>query len=306
MTSKDNQVNPSKYKMEHAKRGIALVININKYDPNTFALEERKWSKKDVENLTKTLNYLEFDVELVENLTKSQIEQRLKKIASIQHESFDCFLCVVMSHGSEDNIFTSDSEQMSFEEIMAPIKSCKSLSNKPKMFFFQACRGEKEMESRSNSACSTESRSGAIMSDKAVITSSFSSKNSKSNDDNKNVATKFEHESNLLIFNSTLPKHYSFSKNVADGTIFINSFCKVFNDAYKNLPNNLSLAQMITKINEIVSNEKMQISVPEFRMNKEIYFLPKDVSRFFKTIFIYCIIMSYSKNHISVVLLKSP
>ena len=79
MASKDNQVNPSKYKMDHAKRGIALIININKYEPNTFKLEEREWSIKDVENLKKTLEYLEFDLELAENLTKSEIEQRLKK-----------------------------------------------------------------------------------------------------------------------------------------------------------------------------------------------------------------------------------
>ena len=275
MTSKDNQVNPSKYKMDHAKRGIALVININKYEPNPSKIKEREWSIKDVENLTKTLNYLEFDLELEENLKKSQIEQRLQQIASINHEHFDCFLCVVMSHGNDDSFSTSNSELMSFEEIMEPIKSCRPLMNKPKMFFFQVCRGEKEMKSRSNSTSSTESRSGAKMSDKAVITSS------KLNDDNKNVATNFVGESDLLIYYSTLPDHYSYSNNLADGTIFISSFCDVLNDAYKKLPNNLSLAQMITKINESVSNKRLQISVPEFRMTKEISFLPKDVSLIF-------------------------
>ena len=54
--------NPSKYNMDHAKRGIALIININKYDPNPNKLEEREWSEKDVENLKKTLKYLEFDI----------------------------------------------------------------------------------------------------------------------------------------------------------------------------------------------------------------------------------------------------
>ena len=53
-----------------------------------------------------------------------------------------------MSHGNEDNIVTKDNKLISFEEIMAPIKSCLSLENKPKMFFFQACRGENKMESR--------------------------------------------------------------------------------------------------------------------------------------------------------------
>ena len=95
------------------------------------------------------------------------------------------------------------------------------------------------------------------------------------------IATNFDGESDLLIYYSTLPDHFSYasSNNVADGTTFIQSFCEVFNDAYKNLPNNLSLTQMIIRINERVSNKRMQIAVPEFRMNKEIYFCPKDVSQ---------------------------
>jgi caspase 7 len=270
MTSNDNQVNPSKYKMDHAKRGIALLININKYEPNPFKLEEREWSIKDVENLKKTLEYLEFDIELVENSSKSQIGECLKKIATnINNQHFDCFLCVVMSHGNGDNFVTSNSELMSFEEIMAPIKSCPTLLNKPKMFFFQACRGEKEMKStpksRISSASSIKSSKDLPMTDSVPF--NYAEK----------IATNFDEESDLLIYYSTLPEHYSYSHNVADGTTFIQSFCDIFNDAYKNLPHNLSLTQMITRINERVSNKRMQISVPELRMSKDIYFSPKNV-----------------------------
>ena len=269
MASKDeNQNNPSKYNMDHKKRGKALVINIDKYDdPNPFKLKERVWSIKDVENLTKTLNYLEFDLDLPQKLTKSEIEEHLKQISSIDHKDFDCFLCVVMSHGNEDNIVTKDNKLISFEEIMAPIKSCPTLFHTPKMFFFQACRGEIEMESR---ASSTNSSRGERMSD--IVSSS----NSKSNRDKK-IPAKFENESDLLIYYSTLPNHLSWSVDKNEGTIFIKSFCDVFNDAYKNLPNNLSLAQMITRINESVSDKRPQVAVPEFRMRKEIKFLPKDV-----------------------------
>ena len=86
---KKSQNNPSKYKMNRAKRGIALIINIYKYDPNPFELEKREWSKKDVKSLKKTLNYLEFDIDLAKNLTKSQIVERLQQIASIDHKHFD-------------------------------------------------------------------------------------------------------------------------------------------------------------------------------------------------------------------------
>ena len=277
MTSRDeNKTNPSKYKMNHAKRGIALVININKYDPNPSELKERVWSKKDVENLTKTLDYLEFDVKLMENLTKSEIKKHLQQIASIDHKDSDCFLCVVMSHGTDDNFVTRNNELMRFEEIMEPIKEC--VLHKPKMFFFQVCRGDIEMTKlRASSASSTKSNQGAKMSDKTEITSSSSIKNPKSND-NKKVASIFEHESDLLIYYSTLKDNLSFSENVEDGTIFIKSVCDVFNHAYKNLPDNMSLATMITNINKSVSDKKLQVSVPEFRMTGEIKFLPKNVS----------------------------
>ena len=61
----------------------------------------------------------------------------------------------------------------------------------------------------------------------------------------------------------------------------VKSFCDIFKNAYKNLPNNLSLAEMITKINEEVSKKRLTIAVPEFRMTKEIKFLPKNVSSHF-------------------------
>ena len=91
--------------------------------------------------------------------------------------------------------------------------------------------------------------------------------------------TKIETESDLLVYYSTLPNHLSYSNNEADGTIFIKSLCDVLNDAYKNLPNNnLSLAQMITQINQGVLMEEKQIPDPIFRMSKEVYFYPKNVS----------------------------
>ena len=95
-----------KYNMEHEKRGIALVINIRKYDdPNPFKLEERKWSEKDYENLQHTLEYLEFDVRPYENLKANEIRDEIQKIADEDHINSDCFLCVVMSHRNGFNRF---------------------------------------------------------------------------------------------------------------------------------------------------------------------------------------------------------
>ena len=277
---------PLKYDMNNKKRGMALVINIRTFENNKHS--ERVWSEKDVENLKTTLEYLEFKVVLCENSTKEQIETVLKEQQF--HNDSDCFLCVVMSHGNQDNIMTSDNKLISFEEIMAPIKTCPSLGMKPKIFFFQACRGENEIEtkerppstshSRSSSACSTKSGRNAKMTDN--IKSSYSPlppiQTGK-------LKTKLEDETDLLLFNSTLPNHLSWSMNENEGTIFIKSFCDVFNNAYKNLEtsDHLSLSQMITLIKASVQQYQIQVAISNSTMHKELKFWPKGKFKYFFT-----------------------
>jgi hypothetical protein len=51
-------------------------------------------------------------------------------------------------------------------------------------------------------------------------------------------------------------------------------------EAYKNLPNNLPLSQMITMINKRVKENTQKIQVAESinRLLKEVFFAPKNVS----------------------------
>ena len=123
-----------KYNMDHDRRGIALVINIRSYDA-PYQHKERVWSDRDVENLKKTLNYLEFQVVLCHNLTKSELEQVMQEQAKLNYDKYDCFLCVVMSHGNDEKIVTSDNQQISFDEIMAPIKQCPTREFKNVVFY---------------------------------------------------------------------------------------------------------------------------------------------------------------------------
>jgi hypothetical protein len=263
----------NKYKMDHDRRGIALVINIRNFDePNPFKLEERVWSEKDVKNLKQTLEYLEFDFKLLEDLKANEIQSTIQGLSSIDHSQSDCFLCVVMSHGNDkDMITTSDNKQISFEEIMAPIKSCESLKNKPKLFLFQACRGETEMEfARSNPPPIKKAKNAPIL--------EISSQNvTDSIPFDGKIRSIIENESDLLVYYSTLPNHLSFG-NLSEGTTFIKSVCDVFNSAYKQCPNNLSLSQMITKINEKIRDKGEQLAETRSILLKEVYFTPKNVS----------------------------
>ena len=277
------------YKMDHAKRGIALVINIRTYDdPN---LKERKWSEQDVVNLKKTLEYLEFKLKFYENLKANEIEKKIQKIAKKDHTNSDCFLCVVMSHGNDDKIIASDSEEISFEEIMKPIKDCETLKNKPKLFFFQACRGDKEMEAnnhRPGSGVSTESgHEPDHKEEKTSLKMHAPKQNTKQETGPKpKQRTKKDNEADLLVYCSTIPDHYSFG-NVAKGTLFIKSVCKEFKKAYKNLPNNMSLDDMIKNINKRVKGSDMQLAETLDRFSATVYFKPKNVSFDFEILFVF-------------------
>ena len=277
------------YNMNHARRGIALVINIRTYEPNTFKLDERKRSEQDVVNLKKTLEYLEFDLKLHENLTANKIREEIQKIAEIDHTASDCFLCVVMSHGDDDKIFASDSEEISFEKIMKPIKDCETLKNKPKLFFFQACRGDKEMEAKSERSDSRVStKSGHEPDNKEVKTSlkMHAPKQITKQEPNSEPQprTDIKTEADLLVYYSTITDHRSYG-NVAEETIFIKSVCEQLSEAYKNLlsPKNMSLDVMIKNINESVKGSQIQLSETLDRFSGTVYFQPKNVSYDFES-----------------------
>jgi hypothetical protein len=267
-----------KYNMNNYRRGIALVINIRKYDaPNQH--KERVWSVKDFENLKKTLNYLEFQVVLSQNLTKNELEQVMQEQAKLNYEKYDCFLCVVMSHGNDEKIVTSDNKEISFEEIMAPIKSCPTLIGKPKLFFFQACRGENEFFGLYRQDSGINTSNGNNSTDDIPNNTSTTASSHSSNPKNKN-RTFIKFEADLLVYYATRKHYYAHANETHEGTIFIESVCEVFLEAYKGLPKNLSLSQMITRINKMVEEKEggKQLTDPSLNFKKEVYFEPKNVS----------------------------
>jgi hypothetical protein len=265
------------YNMNNAKRGIALIINIRTYNPNPYNLAERTWSEPDIVKLNKTLEYLEFDLRFYENLTANEIREEIEKIADKDHTDSDCFLCVVMSHGDDGKIIANDSEEISFLEIMKPIKSCNSLDNKPKLFFFQACRGKNKMEPKNHRPDSGVSKSLENTPDDHK--DEWTSNNNENRNNLKQITSYRETVADLIVYYSTIENHYSHG-TVAEGTFFIKSVCKQLNEAYKNLPNNINVSQMLVNINKSVSESGKQIAEAEHLLLKDFNFTPKKVSKY--------------------------
>jgi len=80
-----------KYKMDHEERGIALVMNIQKFDPPLAPqkpVKERVWSKKMVKSLETTFEYLEFDFKLFKDLKASETTYRCRLFRMRGHVSW--------------------------------------------------------------------------------------------------------------------------------------------------------------------------------------------------------------------------
>ena len=124
-----------------AKSGYVLVIN-NQIFPKR-ELVERTGSSDDVRNLISLFDDFNFRHRVEDNLSGSQMFQLLRDIAEKDFSRYDCFVCVILSHGQKDGIYGTDEELIKIEAITSFFrrKKCPSLEGKPKIFLIQACRG---------------------------------------------------------------------------------------------------------------------------------------------------------------------
>ena len=68
------------------------------------------------------------------------MQRVMLEVGSCDHSEYDSFVCCVSSHGNQKGIFGSDCTLLQRRAFIDPIKSCTTLIDKPKLFFFQACR----------------------------------------------------------------------------------------------------------------------------------------------------------------------
>jgi len=53
------------------------------------------------------------------------------------HTNRDCFAVAVLSHGDDQGILYGTDTTIAVENLIQPIKMCRSLAGKPKIFIFQ-------------------------------------------------------------------------------------------------------------------------------------------------------------------------
>ena len=124
-----------------AKSGYVLVINNYIFPRRDDA--ERTGSNDDVRNLMSLFDDFNFRHKVVDNQTGSQMLELLRGTAEKDFSKYDCFVCVILSHGKKDAIYGTDEDAIKIEALTSLFRrnECPSLEGKPKIFLIQACRG---------------------------------------------------------------------------------------------------------------------------------------------------------------------
>ncbi|KAJ8304004.1 hypothetical protein KUTeg_017587 [Tegillarca granosa] len=164
------------YTFNHKKRGRAIIIvngDFNEYfdepvlingkpERERTGLSKRTCVQNEMKMMKKFFQTLGFNIKCYNDLKAIEMKNVLKQAAENEgkKEEADCFACVICSHGIQapetetkstrvylqhgvagvDGYFVLIEDIISFFET----SNCPALENKPKLFFFQACRGNAE------------------------------------------------------------------------------------------------------------------------------------------------------------------
>ncbi|XP_049839585.1 caspase-1-like isoform X3 [Schistocerca gregaria] len=130
------------YSMSHKKRGLAVIFNHENFDIQS--LKSRAGTKVDRNNLSESLSKLGFEVKVYDDLTYKSVKEIVEEAARYDHNECDCFVMAVLSHGEMGILYAKDTAyKPEFLWTHFTADRCPSLAGKPKLFFIQACQGDK-------------------------------------------------------------------------------------------------------------------------------------------------------------------
>ena len=100
------------------------------------------------ENVKTVFRWLGFTAEVVRDFSRESMLRVLENLGIRDHKQADCVACCVLTHGYEGGVYGVDGKKVALRELMDPLNGhqCYSLSEKPKLFFIQACQGSNEQQ----------------------------------------------------------------------------------------------------------------------------------------------------------------
>uniref|UniRef100_A0A8U7P6G5 Caspase 10 n=1 Tax=Corvus moneduloides TaxID=1196302 RepID=A0A8U7P6G5_CORMO len=240
--------NMTSYKMDGPHRGFCLIINnVN------FNSSQRKGSCKDAEQLERVFTWLGLDVRTYTDLTSGDIRSLMQTWQDLQdHEDRNCFVCCILSHGESGAIYGTDEKLVLIRTLMSHFTAsqCPQLAAKPKLFFIQACQGNKIQRP-------VYVDTGAQTSDLSSMQDSFP------------LFESIPEEADFLLSMATVDGYVSF-RHIEEGTWYIQALCSKLQLL---VPRGEDILSILTQVNEDVarrvspSGTKKQMPQPAFKTN---------------------------------------
>ena len=259
--------------MNNTFRGIALVINNIEFQATNLqdnSTEIREEAQFDSIELDRVLNKLHFKVKLHCDKTRYQIIRLLEDEAAADHSDSDCFLCVVMSHGSMLSngglgVCGIDWQEIDIEVTAKSLFSntkCPSLMNKPKLFFIDACWADAKMNQTGHSHLDQQSN---IRMNSRGYNESYK---------NSVASANIPDLSDFLFSFSTLPSYPSFSDD--NGNWFIQKLTSVLDE----FGETRTLFDIMQKVRQELKQKNIpgcaQMSVDHWFLSHHVLFKSKE------------------------------
>lgn len=215
--------------MSHKNRGHAIIFNQEFFEIK--GIEPRPGTNIDCKKLLQTLTNLHFDVSIYKDYGTDEILSVIEKLSNNDHSENDCIVFVILSHGQR-NVFFSKDGGIAFESLYAffTANRCPTLAGKPKLFFIQACQGDK-------------------------VDSGVTMVNRTQTDGVSTMSYKIPIQADFLIACSTIPGYVSW-RNETTGTSFIQNLCEQLNTNGKLL----DIMTLLTIVNRNVAIDFESVS----------------------------------------------
>ena len=168
-------------------------------------------------------------------------------VAKRDHSNYDMFVGVVMTHGGHcDELQGSDGRMTSVKRLTAEFlpRRCRSLARKPKLFFFQSCRGIAKQR-RAQSA--EHNITDPCWSDSPL------------------ASTTFPHEADFLLAFSTPPDYVAYRYD--SGSPYIQTLVDVVRERHRTN----HLLDMLTEVNRRVAESVNQVPSPVHTLRGKVF-----------------------------------
>jgi len=139
-----------RYTMRQVHMGYFIIFNQDKYvSGHPYHNNPRAGSSVDAEKLEKSMKSLGFTVVRYDNRKTSEIKKYMKQYTTAeQNKTVNAFGCAFFSHGEQDGELATFDDFINVKDLVEQVhvKNAPNLVGKPKLFFFQACRGGQYMD----------------------------------------------------------------------------------------------------------------------------------------------------------------